>query len=309
MQLTCIRIGTPLPPMPKPLFGPAKSGLKRYRTVEDALRPLLHQEPRLHDKYHQPHLMQPMNGEPKDPHTTMANCITTNGGDNLHYSGERRYTVLELAGLQGLPSGFYFCGSTTEATRQIGNCWSPTSSKYYFLDWAATLEAFDNGLIDAEDEIDNLYEFLEQKNVDFGKPRPIEIDNPFDDNDRNAGPAENKYRYISKLEKPVKPRVPLVLWARKQEIQRRPSRAKKAATSVRTGRHGLTNNNRSSSLTVRSRSASISARPGRTSGSIGSAIAPSPAQPQRRRTATRTTREDFWSGYTGETIEVSDDEE
>lgn len=193
-----------------------------------------------------------MDAEPKDPHITMAKCITTSGGDNAHYSGKRAMTPLELSQLQGLPLNFRLHGSRTEAKKQIGNCWSPEPGKHPFLIWAATLEAFDHGLVGPEDDIADLYGFLKQKGVDIGKPAPIDVDDAFGYSSPQ-NPAEPKYRYISRLEKTTKPKVPLVLWARKREIQPRATRNKQAAASPRTRQDSVAENRRLETLSIRPR--------------------------------------------------------
>ena len=256
ISLTLDRIGTPLPPFPQPVCGPTGSGLKRFKTIEDAFRLLVRQERQLGDNvYHQPHLENRMDVRPRDPHTSMAKCVTTSGGDNPHHSGNRTSTAVELGQLQGLPLDFHFCGSKTEAKKQAGNCWSPTPGKHYFTTWGATLEAFDNGLIEAEDDIDDLYDFLENKGVDFGRPPPIEIDSCVFF--RDTEPVQAKYRYISKLEKTVKPKFPLVLWARQHEVEARAARTRRPPARVHTGFDGTVDDRRSGALSVRPRAQTV----------------------------------------------------
>ena len=249
--LTRNRIGQPLPPFPKPKCGPLGSGLKRYVTIEDALRPLMQVENRLtNHKYHQKSQEKRMDRPLVDPHVSMANCITTNGGDNAHYTGKRAMTVLELAALQGFPLNYKFSGSISDAKRQCGNAWPPVPSSKYFLSCAATLEAFDNELVDAEDDIQDLYRFLEQKGITIKKP-VIDIDQPSASD--GTGPTCPQYRYLSRLEKTVEPRVPLVLWDKKSQVQARPPRTKRAAGSSRTGLDGAADNRHSRTLSVRPR--------------------------------------------------------
>jgi len=199
-----------------------------------------------------------MDVAPRDPHISMASCVTTSGGDNLHHSGKRAQTAVELGQLQGLPLDFHFCGSRTAAKKQVGNCWSPTPGKHYFATWGATLEAFDNGFINAEDDIDDLYDFLEKKGIDFGRPPPIEIDESYASSAfRDPEVVQAKYRYISKLEKTVKPHFPLVLWARKHEVEARAARAKRPAAPAHTGFDGTAETHRSPTLSVRPRAQAV----------------------------------------------------
>ncbi|KAF2830238.1 S-adenosyl-L-methionine-dependent methyltransferase, partial [Ophiobolus disseminans] len=166
-----VKIGIPLPPFPAPIYGPPKSGLKRYVTIEDSLKVIERQAMSFRtDIYHQPLFEKRLDLPSIDPHVNLAKCVTTSGGDNVHYSGKRANTVRELASFQGLPPDFKFAGSVTEAKKQCGNTWPAKANKVYFALWAAHREAFDNGLINAEDEILDLYAFLEAKGVDIPKP-------------------------------------------------------------------------------------------------------------------------------------------
>ncbi|KAF2029073.1 S-adenosyl-L-methionine-dependent methyltransferase, partial [Setomelanomma holmii] len=148
------KTGIPLPPFPAPIRGPPGSGLKRYTTIEDALKIVECQSFALrNNRYHQPQLEKRLDLEPIDPHVNLAKCVTTSGGDNVHHSGQRLYTVIELAQLQGFLLDHCFAGSLTQAKTQCGNAWPPRSNKHYFLLWAAHREAFDNGFIGPEDEV------------------------------------------------------------------------------------------------------------------------------------------------------------
>ncbi|KAF2712181.1 S-adenosyl-L-methionine-dependent methyltransferase [Pleomassaria siparia CBS 279.74] len=151
--------GTPIPPFPKPTHGPAGSGLKRYVSVADALKPLERVHPRdlLNDKYHQPDSMDILSQAPYNPDNTfLKGCITTSGGENYHYSGRRRYTVRELSLLQGFKYGYHFTGSPNKANEQNGNAFPPIMAEAMYRSCAQTLEAFDNGLIDTETHLDDL---------------------------------------------------------------------------------------------------------------------------------------------------------
>ena len=219
------KIGTPLPPFPSPIHGPPGSGLKRFVTIEDALRPLEQQAHgfRRPDPYHRPELEKQLNEQAFDPHTNLAKCITTSGGDNVHYSGKRSNTCRELSQFQGFRTTFHFTGSVTEAKKQCGNAWPVKSNTVYFLTWAAHMEAFDHGFIDAEDEVLDLYDFLENKGITIPKPAPIDVD-LFD----TGSPApESEYRYLPRIDKTVKPRFPLQLWGRRKEIDPLPQRRRR----------------------------------------------------------------------------------
>jgi DNA (cytosine-5)-methyltransferase 1 len=225
--LTFNRIGIPLPPFPAPTHGPPGSGLKRYVTIEDSLKVIERQSTSLrYDPYHQAHREKRTNVKAIDPHVSLAKCITTNGGDNVHYSGKRTYTVRELASFQGIGSDFHFTGSVSEAKKQCGNVWPPGSNTAYFRVWAAHREAFDNGYLDAEDEVLDLHDVLEAKGIPIPKPPVIDVD-IFDVPARRAGNPEPDFRYLPRIEKAVRPNYPLQIWAKYKDIDPLPQRPRK----------------------------------------------------------------------------------
>lgn len=161
------RRGTPLPPFPKPTHGTRATGLKRFVSVADALQPLERLGDRaLNDEYHRPQDLKPKNKTPYNPYTSfLKGCVTTSGGENYHYSGTRRYTAREMSLLQTFHLKYRFSGSRTQAIKQIGNAFPPVMAEALYREIARTLEAFDHGLIGAEDIIDDLDAFLEKKGV------------------------------------------------------------------------------------------------------------------------------------------------
>lgn len=94
--------------------------------------------------------------EPTDAHGFLRGCITTGGSPSYHYSGLRRWTVRELSLLQSFPYGYKFTGSQTEATKQVGNAFPPVMAEAMYRTIVKTLEAFDEGLIGAEEDIQDL---------------------------------------------------------------------------------------------------------------------------------------------------------
>jgi DNA (cytosine-5)-methyltransferase 1 len=166
-----IRISEPLPPFPRPTHGDRGSGLAHYVSIADALEPLERLgDWALDDPYHQPKSMK-VEQPPYDPERSLLKgCITTDGGVNYHYSGIRKFTPRELSLLQTFPMRYQFSGSKSEAKKQIGNAFPPVMAAAIFKTVAKTLEAFDNGLIDAEDEIDDIDAFLHDKEVDLPEP-------------------------------------------------------------------------------------------------------------------------------------------
>jgi hypothetical protein len=98
---------------------------------------------------------------------------------------------------------YQFSGSTTEANKQIGNAFPPIMAEALYRTIAKTLEAFDNGFIDAEDDLADLDEILMQKGVNIphapiprsafdGPPRPTNLPYRYlvrDDSDNNGRPS------------------------------------------------------------------------------------------------------------------------
>lgn len=215
----------PLPPFPKPTHGPAGSGLKRFVTVWDALEPLRRRSPHAaFDKYHQPNPSgKAIVKDVFDPQVTQARCITTNGGDNVHYSGERKNTVRETSFYQGFPPDFQFRGSVTEAMKCAGNAFSPSIAKVHFEIAAQTLEAFDHGMISADDDINDLYDCLCAKGIHIPEVSSPRLD-------LFSSPPVNvpalSYRYLPRLRPSAgafhedgTPRKRNALWSHKNDIK------------------------------------------------------------------------------------------
>jgi DNA (cytosine-5)-methyltransferase 1 len=198
------KVGRPLPPFPAPIHGPPGSGLQPFCTIKDALR-LTETEPQRFsdDQYHQPHKMRRLDKQAVDPQTSMASCVTTEGGHSHHYSGTRNNTVRELAAFQGFPADYQFAGSVRDARRQCGNAWPVAANRHYFAVWAAHEEAFEHGLLDAEDEVLDLYSFLEQKGIAIPTPRG-----------KTQPGQPRQFRYLPHLPRPIEPNFPLPLWTR-----------------------------------------------------------------------------------------------
>ena len=198
----CAKEGLPLPAFPKPVHGPKDSGLPYWVTVGDALEALERRGEYAPDKYHQPQeerfLARPR--DPVDARTILAKCITTSGGENVHPSGIRKYTPREIAQLQGFPIVYRFRGSRGEATRQAGNAWAPVANTKYFSLLAQFLEAWDMGYIDHEDDVEDLYDYLEEKGI------------------RISGST----RYLKKLTKTVASTKKHPLWGSTYKIDRAP---------------------------------------------------------------------------------------
>ena len=67
-----------------------------------------------------------------DP-TGVAGTLTCNGGMNVyHPSGERNYTLGELAALQTFPPGYAWSGTAGDIKKQIGNAVPPAFAQRFF---------------------------------------------------------------------------------------------------------------------------------------------------------------------------------
>ena len=154
--LTCFRRGTPLPPFPKPTHGALGSGLKPFVYIDQALKHITRQGRRaMNDPYHQPKLF-PVPKLAYDPRTFLRGCITTGGTTACHPSGTRHFTPRELSLFQSFPYVYEFTGAKGEATKQIGNAFPPIMAQTIYQTIAKTLEAFEKGLIGAEDDLSDL---------------------------------------------------------------------------------------------------------------------------------------------------------
>ncbi|KAF2017255.1 S-adenosyl-L-methionine-dependent methyltransferase [Aaosphaeria arxii CBS 175.79] len=167
LLIMAARRGTPLPPFPVPTHGPPESGLKPWSSVHDALFPLRNLPSNAFDEYHQPYKLKPISRHPYDPATKVLGCITTGGTENYHFSGRRNFTARELSLFQSFPMGYVFSGSQTQAKKQIGNAFPPLMAEAMYRSVAQTLEAFDHGLIGAEDDIQDLLGLLAERGVEL----------------------------------------------------------------------------------------------------------------------------------------------
>jgi DNA (cytosine-5)-methyltransferase 1 len=161
--LTKFRRGTPLPPFPKPTHGAPGSGLKPFVCIDEALAHITRQGRRaMNDPYHQPKLYP----EPRpayNPRTFLKGCITTGGTTATHPSGTRPFTPRELSLFQSFPYVYQFTGPNCDAKKQIGNAFPPVMAQAVYQIISRTLEAFDNGLIGAEDDLSDLDALLVQR--------------------------------------------------------------------------------------------------------------------------------------------------
>jgi DNA (cytosine-5)-methyltransferase 1 len=193
--LTINRRGTPLPAFPKPLHGPDGSGLLPFISIGDALESLVRQGARAHKhRYHRPNEMPRIDGVPYDAYSKFVDCIMTSGVTSCHPNGKRAFTPLELALLQTLPFHHQLTGTWTDAIKQVGNMFPPLMAEQVYRVCAQTLEAFDHGLIGAEDELEDLDITLIEKGVMI--PEPPSTSSSFIDLTGEFKQSEYPYRYL-----------------------------------------------------------------------------------------------------------------
>ncbi|KAI4712674.1 hypothetical protein J4E89_002942 [Alternaria sp. Ai002NY15] len=156
LLIIAARRGTPLPPFPKPTHGASGSGLNPFVYIDDALTHITRQGRRaMNDPYHQPKWF-PIPRPAYSPRTFLRGCITTGGTTACHPSGKRHFTPRELSLCQSFPYVYQFTGAQGEAKKQIGNAFPPVMAQAMYQVIAQTLEAFEKGLIGAEDDLSDL---------------------------------------------------------------------------------------------------------------------------------------------------------
>jgi DNA (cytosine-5)-methyltransferase 1 len=185
-----------LPPFPKPTHGPSGSRLKRLTSIYDALIDIIAGPVNIDDDYHQPQDMRTINKDAYNPKIRMlSGCITTGGGENYHFSGTRQFTARELALCQSFPLDYAFTGTQTDAKKQIGNAFPPCMAQAMFESCAKTLEAFDHGHIEAEDDLGDLDQLVHAQGIRLPQ-NPLEPQ-PLFQNDSLSSTPYSKYRYLS----------------------------------------------------------------------------------------------------------------
>ncbi|ORY12316.1 S-adenosyl-L-methionine-dependent methyltransferase [Clohesyomyces aquaticus] len=199
LLIIAARRGTPLPPFPRPTHGPAGSGLKRCTSVYQALEPIRRLTRRSeYDEYHRPDDMKPIDKPAYDPTTSfLKGCITTGGGDNHHYLGNRRYTAREMSLFQSFPYEYVFTGSHCEALKQIGNAFPPIMASALYKSIAKTLEAYDNGIIGPEDDIADLDAFLRDRNIAVQPSAPSSSGRSLFERASLPSVPSSPYRYLT----------------------------------------------------------------------------------------------------------------
>ena len=113
-----------------PTFPPAthseggRGGLKPWATPSSVIATAIPRVATGH-RMHRPHSLKAFDPpKPRWDPTKLARTITTNGGQNYHWTGRRDFTLLEYAVLQGFPTWHRFEGRYIK--KQIGNAFAPS---------------------------------------------------------------------------------------------------------------------------------------------------------------------------------------
>ncbi|KAI4680034.1 uncharacterized protein J4E88_005925 [Alternaria novae-zelandiae] len=192
LLIIAARRGTPLPPFPKPTHGAPGSGLKPYVYIDQALKHITRQGSRaMDDFYHQPKLF-PIPKPAYDARTFLRGCITTGGTTACHPSGIRNFTPRELSLFQSFPYVYEFTGANSEATKQIGNAFPPIMAQAIYHTIKKTLEAFEKGLIGAEDDLSDLDLILEQSGESAPQQRRLDSFTGSATHSRPSRPASSR---------------------------------------------------------------------------------------------------------------------
>ncbi|KAF3052169.1 hypothetical protein E8E11_005190 [Didymella keratinophila] len=230
----------PLPPFPKPTHGPAGSGLQPYVYVGDALRIIERLGERAdRDYYHQSHKRVSRAQQVYDPFNKFIDC------------------------------------SWSEAIKQVGNMFPPVMTEAIYRICAQTLEAFDNGFIHADDDIDDLNVTLIEKGVDI----PEKPATPTSLVDLTESTSLSPYKYLSRPELSDPNTLDFSSAFAKRNFERRTSDLEQE------------------------RKRSLKAEE-----DDDEEETPSPEEARTKRAATSSRQHRFWQEYNGKTIELSDEE-
>ncbi|KAM7221028.1 S-adenosyl-L-methionine-dependent methyltransferase, partial [Rhypophila decipiens] len=138
--------GETLPDFPKPTHCLDRHGHHGLKPFVSARQAIAHLDDNWDWDYGPDHQYLPlrMRKPPWDPDRLM-NTITCGGGhNNHHWDGEREFTTLEFAALQGFPLEHKFVGSKTDKKKQIGNAFPPKVVKVFYEHLIACLDKIDN---------------------------------------------------------------------------------------------------------------------------------------------------------------------
>ncbi|KAK0615809.1 S-adenosyl-L-methionine-dependent methyltransferase [Bombardia bombarda] len=134
--------GDKLPPFPPPTHH--KDGINGLKPWETVTRALSHLSEAPDGPYHQPaNYVFNTPRAPWNPDKILSHTITCCGTLDYHWDGERAFTPLELAALQGFPQRHKFVGTNTSVKKQIGNAFPSSVVKILYRHLAAWLDKQD----------------------------------------------------------------------------------------------------------------------------------------------------------------------
>ncbi len=136
--------GEALPPFPDTTHSEGGRGsLKPWATPFSVLAAAI---PRVPPGYPLHNLAEVTKFDPPKPRwdpTRLARTITTNGGQNYHWTGRRDFTLLEYAVLQGFPTWHRF--ERPYVKKQIGNAFAPSVVRVLYehlVEWLLAQDGF-----------------------------------------------------------------------------------------------------------------------------------------------------------------------
>lgn len=138
--------GEQLPTFPEPTNG-VGPGKKPYMTIRKVLQRV--ETYKNHNGRNVPNVMQSSEAKHEPSYNADAPlklCITCDGGKNVHPSGHRTFTPLELAALQAFRLDHKFAGSKSQIIKQIGNAVPSCFAKILFEHITKALRESDKSL-------------------------------------------------------------------------------------------------------------------------------------------------------------------
>lgn len=138
--------GEQLPTFPEPTNG-VSPGKKPYMTIRKVLQKV--ETYNNHNGRNVPNVMQSSEAKHETSYNADAPlrlCITCDGGKNVHPSGHRTFTPLELAALQAFHLDHKFAGSKSQIIKQIGNAVPSCFAKILFEHITKALRESDKSL-------------------------------------------------------------------------------------------------------------------------------------------------------------------
>lgn len=157
--------------MPPPTHGAPGSGLLPFKTLRAAIGRI----PR-GTSHHDPESAKKVDELPYSPDQPFDKTILCKNSDIYHWSGLRRFTNREIAGIQGFPLSYRFEGSTTEVQKQIGNAVPPPYFEHVFQECIKVLRE-----VDRKQRRQNIDDGIDEKDVVVLDEEEASVDMELDD--------------------------------------------------------------------------------------------------------------------------------